>query len=77
MKAEFMGGAQDGREIELPPGTREWTRPIPAKPLTFREITTPFLDEAVPINVEKWPIRKLKAPSGRTFLAIVDPTLNT
>jgi hypothetical protein len=77
MKAEFMGGPQDGREVELPPGAKEWLRPIPAgKPLTLRDMTTPFVDESVPYKMEKWPVRKLKAPSGRTFLAVVDPSLN-
>lgn len=77
MKAEFVGGPQDGREIELPPGSREWVRPLPAKPLTLRDMTTPFVDEALPLIVEKWPVRKIKAPSGRTFVAVVDPRLNT
>lgn len=76
MKVVFMGGPDDGKEMDVPSDTREWSKPVITKARTLRELTSPFIDDKLPYKVEKWPLRKLVTPSGRTIIAIVHPTLN-
>lgn len=76
MKVVFLGGPHDGKEIDVASDTREWTASVvnKSKPITLRELTSPYAD--LSMSVEKWPIRKLVAPSGRTLIAIVHPSLD-
>jgi len=76
MKVVVLGGPQDGREWDIPNGSRTFQFPRAITPIGLRELTNPFLDERMTPD-EVYVVRRVRhAETGRDRLMLVAPRMN-
>lgn len=77
MRVTILGGKEDGRSIEIPDGVTTYPfKTYPNKPLTLREMTSPYVDQAVPVKTVVYNVRNVHSAVGRRYRALVEPTLD-